>query len=171
VHPDDVARFAELGASANMQPLWACHEPQMDELTIPFLGDRRAAWQYPFKALADAGAHLVAGSDWSVSSADPLEGIHVAVNRAHPDSTAPAFFPENALTLAQALTAYTAGSAYVNHQEDVTGHLAPGFHADLVVLDRDPFAAPAEEIASASVVRTYVGGELVFDAATRAHHQ
>jgi hypothetical protein len=170
VHPDDVPRFATLGATANMQPLWACHEPQMDELTIPFLGERRAAWQYPFKALDDSGAHLAAGSDWPVSSADPLEGIHVAVNRRHPGSDSPAFFPENALTLAQALTAYTAGSAYVNHHEDVTGHLRPGFHADLVMLDRDPFTAPREEISQARVLRTYVGGELVHDADTARDH-
>jgi predicted amidohydrolase YtcJ len=161
VHPDDLPRFATLDASANIQPLWACHEPQMDELTIPFIGDRRAAWQYPFGSLAAAGARLVAGSDWSVSSADPLEGIHVAVNRRAPGSSAPAFFPEHALTLAQAVTAYTAGAAYVNHQDDVTGALRPGFHADLAVLDRDVFTAPPEEICEARVVRTYVGGELV----------
>jgi len=166
VHPDDVVRFARLGATANMQPLWACHEPQMDELTIPFLGDRRAAWQYPFKALADAGAHLAAGSDWSVSSANPIEGIHVAVNRRHPSSPGPAFYPENALTLEQALSAYTAGTAFVNHHEDSTGHLRAGYEADLVVLDRDPLSAPAEEIVEARALRTYVGGELVHDATT-----
>ncbi|MFC5179336.1 amidohydrolase [Nocardioides taihuensis] len=164
VHPDDLPRFAALDASANIQPLWACHEPQMDELTIPFIGERRAAWQYPFGSLAAAGARLVAGSDWSVSSADPLEGIHVAVNRRAPGSAAPAFFPENALTLAQAVTAYTAAAAYVNHQDDVTGALRPGFHADLAVLDRDVFTAPPEEICEARVVRTYVGGELVHHA-------
>lgn len=85
VHPDDLARFAELGAGANIQPLWAAHEPQMDDLTIPFLGPERAAWQYPFRGLLRAGARLVAGSDWPVSSADPLWGIHTAVNRILPD--------------------------------------------------------------------------------------
>ena len=102
VHPDDIPRFATLGASANIQALWAAHEPQMDELTIPFLGERRAAWQYPFGALERAGAHLVAGSDWSVSSADPLAGIHVAVNRRSPGApqSTPALYAENALSLA-----------------------------------------------------------------------
>ena len=85
VHPDDVPRFAALGAAANMQPLWACHEPQMDELTIPFLGRARPAWQYPFGDLHRAGARLAAGSDWSVSSPNPLWGAHVAVNRATPE--------------------------------------------------------------------------------------
>ena len=84
VHPDDIARFRTLGATANMQPLWAAHEPQMDDLTIPFLGPERAAWQYPFGDLLRAGATLAAGSDWPVSSADPIQGIHVAVNRVGP---------------------------------------------------------------------------------------
>ena len=84
VHPDDIPRFARLSATANIQPLWATHEPQMDELTIPFLGERRSAWQYPFRALQAAGAALCAGSDWPVSSPNPLWGAHVAVNRSLP---------------------------------------------------------------------------------------
>ena len=84
VHPDDVPRFAALGVTANMQALWAAHEPQMDELTIPFLGPERTARQYLFGDLRHAGARLAAGSDWAVSSANPLRAIHVAVNRALP---------------------------------------------------------------------------------------
>ncbi|WP_328623008.1 amidohydrolase [Streptomyces sp. NBC_00354] len=173
VHPDDIGRFARLGAAANIQALWAAHEPQMDELTIPFLGPERAALQYPFGDLQRAGARLVAGSDWSVSSPNPLWGIHVAVNRAVPDEapnatgtreSCPPFFPEQALTLSQALTAYTAGSAWVNHLDRVTGTVEVGKYADLVVLDRDPFAHPSEEIAETRVLRTYLDGELVYAA-------
>ncbi|MFJ7776811.1 amidohydrolase [Streptomyces yangpuensis] len=173
VHPDDIGRFAALGAAANIQALWAAHEPQMDELTIPFLGPERAALQYPFGDLLRAGTRLVAGSDWSVSSPNPLWGIHVAVNRAVPVEDLdpapacgpmPPFFPEQALTLAQALTAYTAGSAWVNHLDDVTGTVEAGKCADLVVLDRDPFTRPAEEIADTRVLRTYLDGEAVFTA-------
>ncbi|MFC5031256.1 amidohydrolase [Streptomyces sp. DSM 41987] len=188
IHPDDLGRFAELGAAANIQALWAAHEPQMDELTIPFLGSERAALQYPFGDLLRAGARLVAGSDWSVSSPNPMWGIHVAVNRAvpaeapnapqaqdtaedvhSPDSStaqepAKPFYPEQALTLAQALTAYTAGSAWVNHLDDVTGTVEVGKYADLVVLDRDPFERPALEIAETRVLRTYIDGRLVFAA-------
>ncbi|MEU9989293.1 amidohydrolase [Streptomyces sp. NPDC007971] len=164
VHPDDVPRFARLGATANIQPLWAAHEPQMDELTIPFLGPERAAWQYPFGALLRSGARLAAGSDWPVSSPDPLQGIHVAVNRVEPGGDRPVFLPDERLSLADALTAYTAGSAYVNHLDD-TGRVAAGALADLVVLDRDPFAAPAEAIARTGVALTYVGGERVYAAA------
>ncbi|MFE4420121.1 amidohydrolase [Streptomyces sp. NPDC056817] len=161
VHPDDIPRFAQLGAIANIQPLWAAHEPQMDELTIPFLGPERAAWQYPFGSLLRAGATLAAGSDWSVSSPDPLAGIHVAVNRMEPGATdGRVFLPEQRLDLATAVAAYTAGSAHVNGLDD-TGALRPGHLADLVVLDRDIFTAPAEEIHTARVLRTYVSGALV----------
>ncbi|MCX5380622.1 amidohydrolase [Streptomyces sp. NBC_00091] len=174
VHPDDIGRFARLGAAANIQALWAAHEPQMDELTIPFLGPRRAALQYPFGDLQRAGTRLVAGSDWSVSSPNPMWGIHVAVNRTVPageiDAPGPGevrepFFPEQALTLSQALTAYTAGSAWVNHLDEVTGTVEAGKYADLVVLDRDPFELPAEEIGDVRVRRTYIDGEAVHIAA------
>ncbi|MER8085085.1 amidohydrolase [Streptomyces sp. NPDC087532] len=164
VHPDDLTRFARLGAIANIQPLWAAHEPQMDELTIPFLGPERASWQYPFGSLLRAGATLAAGSDWPVSSPDPIAGIHVAVNRTEPGATdGRVFLPEQRLDLATAVAAYTAGSAHVNGHDD-TGSLLPGNLADLVVLDRDIFTLPPEEIAEARVLRTYVGGTLVHSA-------
>ncbi|MEV8433752.1 amidohydrolase [Streptomyces chartreusis] len=164
IQPADVPRFARLGAIANIQPLWAAHEPQMDELTIPFLGPERASWQYPFGALLRSGARLAAGSDWPVSSPDPLHGVHVAVNRVTPDADdAQVFLPGERIGLAEALTAYTAGSAYVNHLDD-TGEVRAGALADLVVLDRDPFDGPTEEIARTRVARTYVGGAQVYAA-------
>ncbi|WP_406864239.1 amidohydrolase [Streptomyces sp. HUAS MG47] len=164
VHPDDLPRFAALGAVANIQPLWAAHEPQMDELTIPFLGPERAALQYPFGGLLRAGATLAAGSDWPVSSPDPLAGLHVAVNRREPGTADErVFLPEQRIDLPSALAAYTAGTAHVNGHDDA-GSLRPGNLADLVVLDRDILAAPPEEIADARVERTYVGGVLVHGA-------
>jgi hypothetical protein len=163
VHPDDLPRFAALGAAANIQPLWACHEPQMDGLCIPVLGPERSAWQYPFKSLLAAGAVLAAGSDWPVTSPDPIAGIHVAVNRTAPGEHAPPLVPAERLTLAEAVTAYTAGAARVNHA-DATGRIVPGLLADLAVLDRDPFAGPAEAIHEARVLATYVGGEMVYAA-------
>ena len=163
VHPQDVPRFAGLGATANIQPFWAAHEPQMDELTLPFLDPELAGHQYPFGDLHRAGARLAGGSDWPVSTPDPLQGVHVAVNRTHPHEERPPFLPDQALDLRTALTAYTAGSAYVNRLDDA-GSLRPGFRADLVVLDRDPFARPAAEIGDAGVALTYVRGELVYAA-------
>ena len=162
VHPEDIARFAALDAVANIQPLWACHEPQMDELAIPVLGAERAQWQYPFKALLASGAALAAGSDWPVSSPDPIQGAHVAVNRVTPGGDGAPLTPDQRLTLAEALTAYTSGTAYLNHL-DRTGRIAPGMLADLTVLDRDPFDGPSEAIHETRVTATYVGGESVYE--------
>jgi len=167
VHGDDIPRFRELGVTANMQALWAAHEPQMDELTIPFLGPGRSARQYPFGDLLRSGARLAAGSDWAVSSANPLWGIHVAVNRTLPpgagDPAAQPLLPGQALSLGEALAAYTAGSAQVNNL-DQAGAIEPGMLADLIVVDRDPFAGPSREIGITTVLLTYVGGECVYAA-------
>jgi predicted amidohydrolase YtcJ len=169
VHPEDVPRFRELGVAANMQSLWAALEPQMVDLTLPFLGSPRDAWQYPFGDLLRSGAVLAAGSDWSVSTPDPMAAIHVAVNRrsapGHEEGEYDAFLPEQAIDLATSLTAYTAGSAWVNHLDDVTGTIEVGKYADLVVLDRDPFAAPVDEIGATRVLQTFVEGERVHAAA------
>ncbi|MBV9920459.1 MAG: amidohydrolase family protein [Pseudonocardia sp.] len=164
VHPDDVPRFAELDVAANAQALWAAHEPQMDELTIPFLGEERSTWQYPFGGLHQAGARMVMGSDWPVSSPDPLAAIHTAVNRTAYDDPREPFLPEQAVDLTTAFAAYTSGSAWVNGRDriDGAGVLAPGNVADLAVLDRDPFAGPADEIGATKVVSTWVGGTPVF---------
>ncbi|WP_109210563.1 MULTISPECIES: amidohydrolase [Microbacterium] len=169
VHPEDVPRFRELGVAANMQSLWATYEPQMVDLTLPFLGDPRSAWQYPFGDLSRSGAVLAAGSDWSVSTPDPMAAIHTAVNRkaapGHEEGEYDAFLPEQAIDLATSLTAYTAGSAWVNHLDDVTGTIEVGKLADLVVLDRDPFAGPAGEIGATRALQTFVEGERVYAAA------
>lgn len=171
VHPDDLPRFRELGAVANAQPLWAAHEAQMDELTIPFLGEPRWRWQYPFASLRRHGAVLAMGSDWSVSSPDPLEEIHVAVNRTVPstytyrvDNSEP-FLPEERLDLASSIAAFTMGSAFVNHLDIDTGSIEVGKVADVAVLDRNLFAHPEDEIANARCLQTYVEGTRVYAAA------
>ena len=167
MHPADVPRFAALGVTANIQALWAAHEPQMDELTIPFLGPERAGRQYLFGDLLRSGARLAAGSDWAVSSANPMRAVHVAVNRSLPGATgaeAEPFLPAQGLELAEALAAYTAGSAYVNHLDGDggTGAIEPGMLADLVVLERDPFAHPPGDLGSTRVLATYVQGDAVY---------
>lgn len=163
VHPDDVPRFRRLGAVANAQPLWACNERQMTELTIPFLGPERTAMQYPFGSLRRQGAQLAFGSDWSVSSPDPLEEIHVAVNRTAADRAGGApFLPEERLDLPAALRAFTMGSAYVNHCDDVTGSIEVGKRADLAVVDRDLFEIPTAAIAESKVIMTVADGAVVY---------
>jgi predicted amidohydrolase YtcJ len=171
VHPDDIPRFRRLGAVANAQPLWAAHEAQMDELTIPFLGEPRWTWQYPFASLVRAGAMLAMGSDWSVSSPDPLQEMHVAVNRQMPTDypyrvdSHEVFLPDERLDLPTALAGFTMGSAYVNHLDRETGSIEVGKQADLAVLDRNLFAHPADEISLASCEMTFVGGERVYASA------
>jgi predicted amidohydrolase YtcJ len=169
ITPRDMCRFAELDAVANFQPLWACAETQMEELTIPFVGAERAAWQYQIGSLAAAGTRIAFGSDWPVSSADPLQEIHVAVNRVlserlgrpgKPECENP-FLPDQAITLDDAIDAFTTGVAWVNHEEDMAGQLLPGMRADLAVLDQDLYAIPARDIGSTSVVMTVAGGTVV----------
>lgn len=168
IHPDDIARFRELGVAANMQSYWATLEPQMIELTMPYLGERRSAWQYPFGDLHHAGVVLAAGSDWSVSTPDPLAAIHTAVNRTaapgHEEGDYEPFLPHQAIDLGTSLVAYTAGSAWVNHRDHDTGTVEVGKLADLVVLDRDPFDGPGEAIGTTRVLQTFVGGARVYAA-------
>ncbi|MBN9168878.1 MAG: amidohydrolase, partial [Microbacterium sp.] len=168
VHPDDIPRFRTLGVAANMQSLWATLEPQMVDLTLPFLGQPRGAWQYPFGDLLRSGAVLAAGSDWSVSSPDPLAAIHTAVNRTaapgYEEGEYDPFLPEQSIDLASSLTAYTAGSAWVNHLDADTGTIEVGKFADVALLDRDPFAGPADEIGATRVLQTFVEGERVYAA-------
>ncbi len=170
IAPRDMGRFKALGAVANFQPLWATADPQMEELTIPFVGAERSAWQYQIGSLVRRGTRIAFGSDWPVSSADPLQEIHVAVNRVlserlgrrgEPECTDP-FQPEQAITLADAIDAFTSGVAWVNHTEDVAGRLLPGMRADVTVLDQDLFAIPARDIGSTSVVMTVAGGTVVY---------
>ena len=165
VAEEDVPRFAELGAIANLQALWATHEDQLDELTLPFLQEGQEARQYPFGDFVRAGVRLAAGSDWPVSSASPVDALHIAVNRTTPGSDRePLAGAHQRLDLATAMAAYTSGSAYVNHRDHDTGTIAPGYRADLVVLDPSPFDLPVEEIFRSRVVQTWIDGRRVYAA-------
>ena len=164
IHPDDIGRFRELGVVANAQPYWACHEGQMDNLTIPFIGDRWR-WQYPFRSLRAAGAVLAMGSDWSVSTPNPLLEMELAVERVADESRGlrEPLLPDERLDLIDALAAFTAGSAYVNHLDTETGTLEVGKAADLAVLDRDLFDRGAGAIGESQVVGTFVEGAQVYE--------
>jgi predicted amidohydrolase YtcJ len=165
VNPADLGRFAKLDVAANIQALWATFDPQMVELNVPFLGEQRSAWQYPFADLQRSGAHLAAGSDWPVTTPDPWAAIHVAVNRTLPqrfaDYTPRRFYPNQALDLASALRAYTSGSSRINHHDDA-GRIEPGADADLVITNRNPFAHSGEEIGDTSTRETWVRGTRVY---------
>ena len=167
IHPDDIVRFRKLEVAANAQPFWAAHEDQMDVLTIPFIGDRWR-WQYPFRSLRAAGAVIAMGSDWSVTTANPLLEIEIAVERRYrePSGDRDVFLPDERIELMDALAAFTSGSAYVNHLDPETGTLEAGKLADLAILDRDLFDRGAGEIGEAQVVGTFVEGVAVFEDAS-----
>ena len=167
VDPTDIPRFRTLGAAANIQPYWACHDAQMDDLTLPFLPPERGALQYPFRTIASSGAVLAGGSDWSVSTPNVMAEIEVAVSRVSPeDRSAPPFLPAEALDLLTALAAFTTGSAWVNHLDQVTGSIEAGKLADLVVLDRDIMAPGAGPLGDTQVLLTLIDGQPVYEAAT-----
>lgn len=124
VNPADVPRFGTLGMTANAQALWACNDVAMSDLTVPFLGAERSAQQYPFGSILATGGRLALGSDWPVSTPDPMAIVATAVNRVPVDDRgADPFLPAERLTLAQALTAATAGSGWLNGR---TASLATG---------------------------------------------
>jgi predicted amidohydrolase YtcJ len=163
IHPTDLPRFGSLGVVATMQPIWACHEPAMDEQTIPFLGPERTTWQYPFASLLRNGARLAGGSDWPVSSANPLREMEVGVTRIDDfDRTREPFLPDERLSLDEALAAFTIGSAYVSHLDAETGTIEIGKLADLTLLDRNLRDADAGPIGDAKVLTTWVEGVGVF---------
>jgi hypothetical protein len=170
VHPDDLPRFRALGVVANCQTYWAQSEPQMDELTLPFLGRERGQRQYPFADLVRAGARLAMGSDWPVTTPDPLQQMEVAVTRVDPGRRDGApFLPGQRLPLATALAGFTSGSAFVNHDDD-SGSLAVGRRADLAVLDTDVLAAGAPPVGEARVEFTVAAGRVVHDAHSDGAH-
>ena len=169
VDPADVARFGALGAVATIQPYWACLDPQMVDLTLPFLPPERAGLQYPFETLRRNGATLAGGSDWTVSTPNVLMEVETAVNRVSPeDRSAEPFLPGEALDLLDALAAFTIGSAFVNHLDRETGSLDVGKAADLVVLDRNVLDRGEGPIGDATVLLTLIEGSAVHESPSLA---
>jgi predicted amidohydrolase YtcJ len=163
VHPDDLPRFAALGVIANFEPLWAQLDPIMVELTEPRLGKERSTLQYPIGGLGRTGATVSFGSDWPVTSMNPLEGIAVAMTRQTRDAVPPeGWLPEHRLSLDEALAAYTRAGAYQAFNEGETGTLAVGQRADLCVLGVDLLGLPGLDVADVAVHRTFLGGVEVY---------
>jgi predicted amidohydrolase YtcJ len=160
IHPDDVPRFAVQDVIASMQPYHAIDDGRWAEDVI---GEERARTTYAFKSLIDAGAHVALGSDWYVAPADPLAGIYAAVTRRTLDGKNPdGWVPEQKITVEQALRGYTYEGAYASFEEDRKGVIKPGMLADLVLLDRDLTTIPLEAIRDAQVLKTIVGGRVVY---------
>lgn len=161
IHPNDLPRFRELDVIANFQPLWAYADEYVTDLTLPFIGEERGNWMYTIRSVINAGGMIAFGSDWSVSTANPFPQIETAVTRTDADADDTPFMPEETIDLATALAAFTTNSAYVNGIDDVSGSIAVGKVADLIVLDRNLFDIPAKEISETEVLLTLFGGRPV----------
>jgi hypothetical protein len=160
--PADIPRVASLGVVASFQPLWAYADAYITDLTEPRLGPARSRWLYPIRSVADAGAIVAGGSDWSVTSMNPLLAIEVGVTRRDPDAAAgPAWIPEEQVDLATMVRLYTLGGAMAGDLETETGTIAAGKAADLVLLDRHLFEIPAAAIGDARVRMTVFEGRVV----------
>jgi predicted amidohydrolase YtcJ len=162
LRPADYPRFKDLGVVASMQPYHAIDDGRWAEGRI---GPRRCASSYAFRSLLDHGARVSFGSDWPVAPLDVLAGIDAAVNRRTLDGKRPGgWFPEQRITVAEAVEAYTLGSAFAGFQEGDRGSIRPGKYADLAVLSRDIFApAERDHIADTQVTLTIVGGKVVYE--------
>jgi predicted amidohydrolase YtcJ len=162
-HPDDLKRLAPLGLVASVQPLHIADDMVMVDRAC----GERARWAYAFRSLLSAGTVLAFGSDCPVAAPDPLWGIHAATTRRRRDGTPQGgWHPEQCLSVAEAVWAYTLGSAHASGRSAHLGSLTPGKLADLIVLDRDIFAIPGEEIAGARVCLTVFNGHVVYRSET-----
>ncbi len=163
IDPDDIPRFRELAVVANFQPVWAYADDYVTELTIPFIGEERGGRMYPIGSVLESGAVVAFGSDWSVSTANPYHQIEVALTRLGPlGETEQPLGPDEAITLADAIAAFTIAGAWVNGQEADAGSIEVGKYADLVVLDRNLFTIPVADISDTRAVVTLLEGEVVY---------
>jgi predicted amidohydrolase YtcJ len=161
-HPDDLPRFRGLGVIANVTPLWARLEAYVAEMTLPFVSERAGSGMYPFASIVRAGGALAFGSDWSVSTPDPLQQLATAVARRDPlGSAEEPLLPAERLDLGTAIAAHTIGAAHACGLDAVTGSIEPGKLADLVVLDRDLFTVAPSAFLDVRVLATLVEGEVV----------
>ncbi len=161
----DIARFANLGVIASMQPNHLLTDMNWAESR---LGPKRAAFSYAWKAFLDAGVPLAFGTDYPVEPITPFRGLYAAVTRMNEPGTK-TYFPKQKITRGQALFAYTQGSAYAEFSEERKGKLTPGFYADFIIVDRDLYSEPAPEILKTRVLETWVAGNQVYLSGIRIH--
>jgi predicted amidohydrolase YtcJ len=159
--PSDIDRFAKLGVIASMQPYHAIDDGRWAEA---YIGSERIKTTYAFNSLLNAKAAITFGSDWAVAPASPLKGIYAAVTRRTLDDKNPnGWVPEQKITVAQALLAYTKNAAYASFDEKIKGTLEVGKLADFVILSDNIFKIAPVDINETKVLQTYIGGELIFN--------
>ncbi|MCW8873472.1 MAG: amidohydrolase family protein [Xanthomonadales bacterium] len=163
IHIDDIERFGALDTAANFQALWAWPDDWIMELNLPVLGEERVQGMYPIASVARGGGRIVGGSDWNVSSANPLDAIETAIRRQDAfDDGGPALNENERVSLGAMIDAYTINAAWVMHQEERSGSIEVGKQADIVVLDRNIFEVPETEINEAKVLITLLAGETIW---------
>lgn len=164
VQMDDIPRFKELGIIPSMQPTHATSDMNMAEDRV---GSERIAGAYAWRRFLDQGSIIAAGSDFPVELANPFYGIHAAVTRQDRDQQpVEGWYPDQALTLAEALRSFTLDGAYAGFTEDTNGALVPGRYADFIVVDKDPMKVEAKGLARIQVQSTFVAGERVYHRTT-----
>jgi predicted amidohydrolase YtcJ len=163
IDADDFGRFAVLDTTANFQALWAYTDEVITELYLPVLGEDRVEGLYPIASIVRSGGRIVGGSDWDVTSPNPMMAIEVAIRRQDPDEDSGPVLNENErVSLSNMIDAYTINGAWLMHQEDRAGSIEVGKRADIVVLDRDLFSIPSTEISETQVVMTLLDGKIIY---------
>ena len=158
---EDIPRFAELGVIASMQPTHCITDKRFAEKRI---GTDRSRWSYAWKSLADSGAQLAFGTDYSVEPLNPMEGLYAAVTRKdRKGEEGDGWFPMEKITMEKAIEYYTLGASYAQFTEDRKGMLKPGYLADITVLSEDIFATPEDRIMTVKADYTITGGKIVFE--------
>ena len=161
--PADLPRFRELGAMANLQSLWARHEPSVTDVALPMVGEERGKWKYAFRSLIDAGAPFCLSSDWGVSTLNPFPIMETAVTRQPPRTNGdhPVFLPEQRMDIAECLRGYTVNAAAAAWRSETTGTLSSGKSADVIILDQDIRNCSAYDIGDTEVLLTLFRGKAV----------
>jgi predicted amidohydrolase YtcJ len=160
--PDDIPRFGRLGVAANFQPLWFPADDPDAAPTEAALGPARSRWIMPIASIAKAGGQIVGGSDWPSTSMNPIEGIEAAVTRQPIDGSVPPRQPQERVSLAAAIAAYTRNAAWVVREDSLDGTIAAGKAADLVVLDSNLFKIAVSNVHRARVLLTLLDGKPVY---------
>ena len=165
IHVDDIERFTSLDTAANFQALWAYPDQWIMELNLPVLGEERVQGMYPIASVERAGGRIVGGSDWNVSSANPLDAIEVALRRQDWQvDEGPVLNESERVSLATMIDAYTINTAWLMHQEDKTGSIEVGKRADIAILDSNLFEIPVTGIGDVQALLTLLDGEPVYAA-------
>ena len=163
IHSDDIPRLAQLDVTANFQALWAYPDEYITKLNLPAVGPERVNRMYPIGSVVRAGGRIAGGSDWNVSTPNPLAAIEVGVRRQDPlQQDGPVLNEDERVSLATMIDAYTINAAWLMHHENLVGSIEVGKRADIVVLDRNLFEIAATEIDEAAVVMTLLDGETVW---------